>query len=627
MGKRFPNGYVLLLTVWWSLVVWPLAEAQTPPGAAWTPSVRPIPSGRTELLLGVTFLDGQTGFAVGGTRETGTPAVLLRTEHGPAAWVAIDTQLQTRLYDVQFPTDRVGYAVGLHGAVLKTEDRGRTWKVMPSPGDVWLASVFFTSAAVGYAVGGDRDGMLLLKTDDGAGSWHSLADRVPQLNRPRTLRDVRFYDDRTGFTVGEEGGILTTTDAGLTWTVHSSGVDAWLRAISVVDDQHVFVGGKGVVLRSSDGGRTWERRPSPGNEKINDLAFVGVKTGYATTMDGRLWWTADAGENWQRLFDNGGRALGGLARLGKSIGYAVGDAGTVLEITGPLPPPGRTSPPPPVRNGATPCVSPDGRFVVFNSNRGGVEDLFVIASDGTGLRQLTQTPEDETGLQWTADGKHILFSVLTTNTSRLYQVDPDGSNRSEIGSFPGRTPMFSPDGSRLVYSAGTWTQTRLMASAPDGSDARQISAGSGPVWNVHWAPDGRQLAFTGREDPRGELAVFAMNPDGSGGRKLTHLAPGEGGAQWPVWSPDGRQLAIQINDRREPGRAHIGIVDAATGDARKIAPHDDRYLDETPSWFPDGKRVAFQSNRTGRMEVWMMNTDGSELRQLTGKGDGSGAHN
>jgi TolB protein len=43
------------------------------------------------------------------------------------------------------------------------------------------------------------------------------------------------------------------------------------------------------------------------------------------------------------------------------------------------------------------------------------------------------------------------------------------------------------------------------------------------------------------------------------------------------------------------------------------------YLDETPSWFSDGKSVAFQSNRTGRMEIWTINADGSDLRQLTGQ--------
>jgi Tol biopolymer transport system component len=58
-------------------------------------------------------------------------------------------------------------------------------------------------------------------------------------------------------------------------------------------------------------------------------------------------------------------------------------------------------------------------------------------------------------------------------------------------------------------------------------------------------------------------------------------------------------------------------VDVATGKATKVAAHDRPYLDETPSWFPDGKRIAFQSDRTGVMQIWVMNADGSDVRQVT----------
>ena len=52
---------------------------------------------------------------------------------------------------------------------------------------------------------------------------------------------------------------------------------------------------------------------------------------------------------------------------------------------------------------------------------------------------------------------------------------------------------------------------------------------------------------------------------------------------------------------------------------REISPHQSVFLDETPSFFPDGTRVAFQSNRSGRMEIWTVNTNGTNLRQLTGR--------
>ena len=273
-----------------------------------------------------------------------------------------------------------------------------------------------------------------------------------------------------------------------------------------------------------------------------------------------------------------------------------------------------TPTPKPISNGY-PSVSPDGSHIAFTSNRGGPEDLFVISADGTGERQLTHTPEEEVGLQWTSHGKEVVFSVLANDTSRLYAIGLDGKRR-ELGSVPGRTPMLSPDGKRLVYMAGTWTATRLMVSALDGSNARQINDGAPIAWNNHWSPDGKRIAFTGKNELGEGLAVFVMNADGSERRQVTHIVPAEGNAQWPVWSADGRQLAIQVSNLKAHS-GHIWIVELGSGKARKLAPHDQPYLDETPSWFPDGKRIAFQSNRTRKMEVWVMNADGSGQRQVT----------
>ncbi len=273
--------------------------------------------------------------------------------------------------------------------------------------------------------------------------------------------------------------------------------------------------------------------------------------------------------------------------------------------------------PTPVQSGQPVVSSKDSR-IAFTSNRGGTDDLFVVSADGSEERQLTHTPESEGNLAWTAKGKQILFAVFKDNRSRLYAIDPDGKNQRELANMPGRAPTLSPDGKRLVYMAGTWTATRLTVSLLDGSNARQITDDSSIAWNNHWSPDGKRIAFTSRENPKSELAVFVMNADGSSRRQVSRLPAEEGNAQWPVWSPDGRRLAIQVNSRMQKNTAHIWVVDVATGAAHKLAAHTEAYLDETPSWFLVGKRIAFQSNRTGKMEVSVMNADSTGARQLTG---------
>ena len=275
---------------------------------------------------------------------------------------------------------------------------------------------------------------------------------------------------------------------------------------------------------------------------------------------------------------------------------------------------------PRVIGGGLPSVSPDGSRIAFVSNRDGVDDVYVISPDGTGEKRLTNTPENENGTGWTQDGKRVLFTVnAKEGGARLYGVDPDGKNLRQLAAVPGRTPTLSPDGRRLVYTAGTWTETELMVAAADGSDAKRIPLTSPIAWNNQWSPDSRQLAFTGRGDPPRGLAIIVVNADGSGERRVTHFAAADGRAQCPAWSPDGRRLAFFAGSGEgDSATSHIWIVDASTGEGVKLAAHARAYLDETPSWFPDGKRLAFQSNRTGRMEIWVMNSDGSSARQLTG---------
>ena len=274
--------------------------------------------------------------------------------------------------------------------------------------------------------------------------------------------------------------------------------------------------------------------------------------------------------------------------------------------------------PTPVRTSGLPVVSPDGSYIAFMRDEGGTHDLFVISKGGTGELQLTHTAENESISGWSANGKEIIFSVFANETSRVFSIAREGGNPREIGRVPGRAPMISPDAKHFVFMAGTWTATRLMVSALDGSDARQINDGASIAWNNHWSPNGKLIAFTGRKEPKGELAVFVMKADGSDLRQISHIPPDEGGAQWPVWLPNGRQLAVQVNSRTIKGLAHIWTIDVATGEARKLGDRDKPYLDETPSWYPNGKQIAFQSNRTGTMEVWVMNADGSGQRQVTG---------
>ena len=196
----------------------------------------------------------------------------------------------------------------------------------------------------------------------------------------------------------------------------------------------------------------------------------------------------------------------------------------------------------------------------------------------------------------------------------------DGGEAETIASVVGRNLALSHDGRRLAWTRGSWTRNQLVVSNADGTDARAVTDTSSGYFNLAWSPDDHMIAAA-RRDAAGALQVWVMNADGSGARALTRFAKEDGRPQWPAWSPDGRRIAVQsgVYDRANPAKsvAHVWVIDVASGAARKLAPHDPPWLDETPSWLADGKRLAFQSTRSGRFEIWVMNADGSGPRQLT----------
>jgi TolB protein len=272
---------------------------------------------------------------------------------------------------------------------------------------------------------------------------------------------------------------------------------------------------------------------------------------------------------------------------------------------------------PPIVNGGFPLVSPSAPRILFESNRTGRNQLWIISADGTGERQLTNRDTDVSAAQWAADGKSILYSVMIRDTSWVYELWPDSSRERPVVAYPGRAPHLSPARNQVLYDVGPWTASHLVLADANGRSARQVTSDSLTVWSGTWSPNGRLIAFTVSR-PSG-MSVWVMNADGSQPHQVTHLTPEEGRAQVPSWHPDSHQLAFQANASSPKGKSTLWIVDLSTTGAMEVAAHRTAYLDETPSWFSDGQRLAFQSNRTGRMEIWTINADGSDPRQVTGR--------
>lgn len=247
------------------------------------------------LLLGIAFSDKSRGFAVGGTTERG-PCVIVGTEDGGLSWapLALREDALGRLYDIDFPTKRRGYAVGF-GVILRTKDRGRAWEPVTIPADRWLAAVDFISEDVGFAVGGHDQAAVIWQTTDGGDNWIEVEDRLPESCRS-ALRDVHFEDETHGFVLGENGLLCETFDAGSTWNRIDAGSDAWLRSIYVQGKREWIAASPGLLTREGDG--PWMQIAAFAEEKLNAVHFLTDQFGWVTRYGGSVHGTFDGGATW-----------------------------------------------------------------------------------------------------------------------------------------------------------------------------------------------------------------------------------------------------------------------------------------------------------------------------------------
>lgn len=285
---------------------------------------------------------------------------------------------------------------------------------------------------------------------------------------------------------------------------------------------------------------------------------------------------------------------------------------TVPELRRPKPAPR------PNINGGLPAVSPDGKWIAFLRTRDGAESgVYVIGADGSGERRLADVPDGR--IHWLPDGQGIWYGVgkFNDDSTNVVSVSLTGGAPKIIERIPARDVDMTRDGKALYGTTGKWPDLKLI-HIPIGARAMHvINDKIGPFFNTTVSADER-LAVAHME-PGSTPQIWLFN----GGRlsPLTRIDAADGSPQWPSWSPDGKTLAVQVGKydqkRPETNTSHIWTVDVSTGNATKLGAHTRAYLDEAPSYFSDGKRVAFQSDRTGRMEVWVMNIDGTGARQIT----------
>ena len=261
---------------------------------------------------------------------------------------------------------------------------------------------------------------------------------------------------------------------------------------------------------------------------------------------------------------------------------------------------------------ATPVVTPEASVpmgkIAFTSRRDGNGEIYLLTAKGE--TNITNNPAEEIESDLSPDGKKIVFASNRDGTYRLYVVNVDGSGLARLTDGPAGdlSPKWSPDGKRIAFARAAG----LMVMDSDGSNTRQVmepqlEATAPPckegAFVGGWSPDGEQLTFYAANVTESVGQVCTINVDGSGLTVVASEPPGY--HVEPAWSPDGQWIAYRFIDG---GNHEIYIVKPDGSSRANLTNHP--AADIEPDWSPDGKWIAFASDRTGFFDLYVMRADG-----------------
>jgi len=271
-------------------------------GRAWTEVEG---DGKEEYWRGVRFLDARRGFVVGGLYgpcDGGFPPKVAATDDGGRTWTDLTPGLLGKnprgAFDrIQFFSPTEGLLFGEQ--LFATHDAGKTWSAVKwENGEISGLQCTFATAKLGWFLH-DRD---LWKTEDGGRTWRltSAQDALSEDERVHgALGLVHFRNENHGCVITCWGNVLRTEDGGLSWMVLGRIKHASVHDVVLTDSTQGWAiaresteGGCWLVLRTIDGGRTWQesyRSVKP----LNRLHFIRRDVGWVVGQDTVVRFTAD----------------------------------------------------------------------------------------------------------------------------------------------------------------------------------------------------------------------------------------------------------------------------------------------------------------------------------------------
>ncbi|MCI0472368.1 MAG: DPP IV N-terminal domain-containing protein, partial [Ignavibacteria bacterium] len=327
------------------------------------------------------------------------------------------------------------------------------------------------------------------------------------------------------------------------------------------------------------------------------------------------------------------------------------------------------------------AVSPDGNFVAYavryfniGLNKGQT-DFYVMKTDGSDKKRLTESSDAKFGLKWRPDSKKIAFVSNRGGSMQIWEMNPDGSDAKQVSNIDGGVGDFkySPDMNKMLYLSEVkidndphdiypdlpksnariyndlmyrhWDEWEdgsyshiFIADYNSGDVKKGLDINEGEAWDtpmkpfggmeqINWSPDSKSVAYVTKK-MRGKQYAVSTNSDlyvyDLNSKQTVNLTEEMKGFEFtPSFSPDGKYIAWTSMERDgyESDKTRLFIYNVQNKEKTYCTKDLDQNC-EGPEWSEDGKSIYFISGVRATEEIYRYDLNGGKITRVT-----DGVHN
>ena len=252
--------------------------------------------------------------------------------------------------------------------------------------------------------------------------------------------------------------------------------------------------------------------------------------------------------------------------------------------------------------------SPNGNKIVFESNRSGNWDIYMMDADGKNQQKITAKKSDDRRPSWHPSGKIILFESDRGGKTELYTIAIKNRKIRKISNSAINGELifgnFSPNGKYVAVSAKESDEkSNIILMKKNGKNIKRLTSNQLRNYYPKWSPNGNEIVYFSRKHTNNQDdEIYRLNVKDGKEFRLTNWPTHN---FCPTWSSDGRRIAYVTS--MEGTRPEIYIMNADGSNKTRVTDNQDG--DTLPNWSPAGNKLLITAYREGNFEICELELD------------------